>query len=1372
MIMKIRRQLVLLAPVVCAACACVAWAEPPAKKPEQIKGLAAPVLSSAEGKPSVAANVRWTTFDEASGEKYFALSLSPQEALPVAAANDIVVMVDTSATQSGAYRQQSLAVLHSLLESLSEKDRVRLVAVDTRPVPLTSDFVATDSEEMHKALATLQRRAPLGATDLQAALTFAAEAFSDNSPAARSVVYVGDGMNKASFLSGRELNPLAERLTDRYVSVSSCAIGMERNFGLLSAISNLSGGNFVNANPEEQSPAQAGQQLAAIVQTPVAWPTKVTLPETLSEIYPAQLPPLRGDRDTIVIGRMKEAAAATVQVQLQSQGKKLQFTWTATPEKSNPDFAFLPKLVNQAQRDKGATLTTLGSAGLRDAARVVMRSADDLADLGEKALAMGNVEGAKRVAEEALRRDPENPKARALHKLTATSGTVFAPPAGERAEDDLKLVKADDDRDGSLLENFEKKEGAFIGEVETARGVKAGLVKAQVEESLKYTRQMVADGDHATAVQELKRELEKVERTAELEPETRQNLRDRLVSAIREYTRRGTSLDLIRAEAEQRRAAAMESQRLATELRNREQKLVQLMSRFEALIAEKRYIDAETDIMPEIENIAPDSSISQSASLWGTFLKHKQVLLNHSYMKEKQFTDTLLQVELSHIPLPDEPPIIYPSAARWEEITARRKKYKSVDLVKPGSAEAKIVEKLQEEVTIEEPEIELGRLMETIASRKDITIVFDPVGLEEAGVTKDQIVSHNLKGISLRSAFRLILGPLNLTYVIKDEVLQITSKEKASEQLVTKVYPVGDLVLQIPQFQGGGGFGGGTGMGGGGMGGGAGGAGGGGGMMGGGGGAFDVEDDLKLDGRNTAPKPQAATKPQVVKSQVAATPAKLNPAESNNAQARPALPLVGIKLDRSSGESLDASWDRYFAKVAARVEANEKQSVQVLNETDAAVRQTAREMVSSKDFAGMNAMIQSALRNGYGQPWMYEALSIALRAENAPEEEVERALMSGVDLADSLDEVMYLAIYMSKTGLEKSALKLYRQLAALQPSRPEPYVQGLACARHLKDREGLMWACEGILSQAWDKQHRHLEQEALREGKALILAMEKEQKTEDARAFEKRLRAAFVRDCRVKISWTGDADLDMQVEEPSGTICSLNNPRSTAGGVFLGDSFSNGTDTPLEGFQEMYVCPEAFAGEYRMLIKRVWGKVTTGKVTVEVYTHYGTPEEKHIKHQVTIGDKPAMVVFNLDAGRRQEPLADAQIANVAKMQHALGRQILAQQIAGLSNGNNGIGGINGGVGGVGARDSLLGLLGGRGAVGFNIVPTILNEGLQMQSNAVISADRRYVRITPAPSITAIGDVTTFNVQTGATTSTGGGAGGGVGGGGGAGAFGT
>jgi hypothetical protein len=105
-------------------------------------------------------------------------------------------------------------------------------------------------------------------------------------------------------------------------------------------------------------------------------------------------------------------------------------------------------------------------------------------------------------------------------------------------------------------------------------------------------------------------------------------------------------------------------------------------------------------------------------------------------------------------------------------------------------------------------------------------------------VAIDEPINRTLSGITLRSAMKIILEPLGLTYIIEDEVMKITTIIAADEKLSSRVYPVGDLVIPVTTPSSGGrsgGLGGSMGgMMGGGMGGGMGGMGGGMGGMGGG----------------------------------------------------------------------------------------------------------------------------------------------------------------------------------------------------------------------------------------------------------------------------------------------------------------------------------------------------------------------------------------------------------------------------------------------------------------------------------------------------------------------------------------------------------
>ena len=70
---------------------------------------------------------------------------------------------------------------------------------------------------------------------------------------------------------------------------------------------------------------------------------------------------------------------------------------------------------------------------------------------------------------------------------------------------------------------------------------------------------------------------------------------------------------------------------------------------------------------------------------------------------------------------------------------------------------------------------------------------------------------------------------------------------------------------------------------------------------------------------------------------------------------------------------------------------------------------------------------------------------------------------------------------------------------------------------------------------------------------------------------------------------------------------------------------------------------------------------------------------------------------------------------------------------------------------------------GGGAVGYEPVIIWLPQGAMMSVTAVISADRRYVRITAMPFFSGVSNVDTFNTTNGASNSLGSGNGGNGGG---------
>lgn len=129
----------------------------------------------------------------------------------------------------------------------------------------------------------------------------------------------------------------------------------------------------------------------------------------------------------------------------------------------------------------------------------------------------------------------------------------------------------------------------------------------------------------------------------------------------------------------------------------------------------------------------------------------------------------------------EEPQVSYPLSSEAEQANERR-----------------IQAALAKQITFDWKNAALKDVVAQLADECDITIVLTKK-IEDAGVTVDQPITRKVVKISLRSCLRLVLSDLNLTYLVKDEVIKITTIEDAQspENMTVRLYPVQDLVERV-----------------------------------------------------------------------------------------------------------------------------------------------------------------------------------------------------------------------------------------------------------------------------------------------------------------------------------------------------------------------------------------------------------------------------------------------------------------------------------------------------------------------------------------------------------------------------------------------
>ncbi len=783
--------------------------------------------------PAVSVN----TFKAADGQQYAAIMVRPDLA-PSNLPRDLVIIVDTSASQRGEFRTKSFELARLLLEGLSKSDRAQLFAVDVAPQALTAGLAAAGSSEFESALEKLDQRAPLGTCDLQAGLKEAGATLDAGVGRSKSIILIGDGTNTAGVFGPEQMAALCGFLRRERITIHSVAVGSEPNTTLLDRLAGETGGRSFAEGGIEAVVAKVN----ASTRVPVIYPEKLALSDSSLTVLPESAPPMRADQSSLFLVRGELGTPLTISLKGLADGKNVSREWTVKPPASSPDHDYLPVLWSQWHRNKAAAAPGDARDTLALAGADHDQSVTTSLVLGELAARRNMVAEAESFLEEALKKDPGNLEAKSLLRGLATKKREIALAQVQQPGDSQDSPKSEAEPTAQPPQKPETPQSLTdISRAKEIEKVALEQLRTVTNADLAEARKLL-QRDPKAAIEYLKGYTLLRLNADRLAPEAdRENLKRQVEQALRAATRAKEQFDLANEANQRNDAIRAQRQNLNVALMAKQEQQAQMMDQFWALMQEQSYREALT-VARRTREENPGQSVPLLATIMAEVSTNNHELRELYEVRKHRVLLTLLQVDKSHIPFPDEPPIEYPDATWWEEMKERRKKWARVDLTVPSKAEEKINEKLKDPVTLEFVETPLSDVIDFLRDYTQVNIVLDKLALEEEGVTSDTPVTIHVEQIALKSALKLLLGGLNLTYLIKDDVLQITSQNQAGNELIHKVYPVADLVIPISSGFGGGlggGLGGGGGGGlGGGLGGGGGGGLGGGGLGGGGGGGF------------------------------------------------------------------------------------------------------------------------------------------------------------------------------------------------------------------------------------------------------------------------------------------------------------------------------------------------------------------------------------------------------------------------------------------------------------------------------------------------------------------------------------------------------
>lgn len=157
--------------------------------------------------------------------------------------------------------------------------------------------------------------------------------------------------------------------------------------------------------------------------------------------------------------------------------------------------------------------------------------------------------------------------------------------------------------------------------------------------------------------------------------------------------------------------------------------------------------------------------------------------------QERRWTLTSRDIDKSALPIAGD---IEFDKKRWAEIAKLRK---GEEL---SEKEKAILKALNEPIKAQWRNSALRDVIEYLQTVSGQVLFVDRRALEDANLTDETPVSFFApREVTMRTALRKILQDLNMTYVVKDQVIYITSQQRAKDMMVTKTYYIGDLTTGL-----------------------------------------------------------------------------------------------------------------------------------------------------------------------------------------------------------------------------------------------------------------------------------------------------------------------------------------------------------------------------------------------------------------------------------------------------------------------------------------------------------------------------------------------------------------------------------------------
>src|SRR5215471_9809562 len=269
---------------------------------------------------------------------YFLLLAAPTVAKETKPApKDVVFVVDTSGSMSGAKLQQAKKALQFCVENLNADDRFEIVRFSTEAESLFGKLSAADSEHRTRASNFITDLKPIGGTAIADALQTAFKARTEKSDRPFVIIFLTDGLPTVGTRNPDEIVADVKKAGD--ARIFSFGIGSDVNTQLLDQLAEGTRA-FSQYVLENEDLEVKVSNFYTRIKEPVL--TNVRLEfgggVRISALYPAQLPDLFKGDQLVLTGRYTGSGEVEAKLTGMANGHEQSFTYKVKFDDSSNDY--------------------------------------------------------------------------------------------------------------------------------------------------------------------------------------------------------------------------------------------------------------------------------------------------------------------------------------------------------------------------------------------------------------------------------------------------------------------------------------------------------------------------------------------------------------------------------------------------------------------------------------------------------------------------------------------------------------------------------------------------------------------------------------------------------------------------------------------------------------------------------------------------------------------------------------------------------------------------------------------------------------------------------------------------------------------------